>query len=56
MVAVSNASEYLIARRTYKGLEAPVVGAPEKPVTSAVAGQTGRAAHYKHEDEHDATC
>lgn len=55
MVAVSNASEYLIARRTYKGLEAPMVGAPKQPVISAVAGQTGRAAHYKHEDENNAT-
>ena len=28
---------------------APMVGAEPKPVTKAVAGQTGRAAHYNHE-------
>ena len=47
---VLSASDYLQKRRTYRGLEAPVVGAEAKPVVKAVQGQTGRAAHYSHED------
>lgn len=46
---VTTASEYLQKRRTFKGLEAPVVGAEKKPVIKAVQGQTGRAAQYTHE-------
>lgn len=46
---VTSASEYLQNRRTYTGLEAPIVGAETKPVIKAVQGQTGRAAQYQHE-------
>lgn len=46
---ITSASEYLQNRRTFWGLEAPVVGAERKPVVKAVQGQTGRAAHYTHE-------
>lgn len=46
---VSSASEYLQKRRIFKGLEAPLVGAEQKPVVKAVQGQTGRAAQYTHE-------
>ncbi|KAL0034135.1 hypothetical protein WJX79_011070 [Trebouxia sp. C0005] len=49
---VTSASEYLQKRRTYRGLEAPIVGAESKPVVRAVQGQTGRAARYQHEQEH----
>ncbi|DBA75064.1 TPA: hypothetical protein ACH3X1_010397 [Trebouxia sp. C0004] len=49
---VTSASEYLQKRRTYRGLEAPIVGAESKPVVKAVQGQTGRAAQYQHEQEH----
>lgn len=46
---VMSASEYLQKRRTYTGLEAPIVGAARKPIVKAVQGQTGRAAQYEHE-------
>ena len=46
---VGSASEYLQKRRTYHGLEAPIVGAESKPVIKAVQGQSGRAAQYQHE-------
>lgn len=46
---VASASEYLQKRRTYQGLEAPIVGAENKPVIKAVQGQSGRAAQYQHE-------
>ena len=46
---VASASEYLQKRRTYHGLEAPIVGAETKPVIKAVQGQSGRAAQYRHE-------
>ena len=46
---VLSASEFLQKRRTYRGLEAPIVGAEKKPVIKAAQGQTGRAAQYEHE-------
>ncbi|KAL3143282.1 hypothetical protein ABBQ38_002125 [Trebouxia sp. C0009 RCD-2024] len=46
---VTSASEYLQKRRTYTGLEAPIVGAAKKAIVKAVQGQTGRAAQYQHE-------
>ena len=46
---VASASEYLQKRRTYRGLEAPIVGAETKPVIKATQGQSGRAAQYQHE-------
>ncbi|KAK9814668.1 hypothetical protein WJX72_009496 [[Myrmecia] bisecta] len=49
LVEVKSAAEYLAKRRSYTGLEAPMVGAPAKAVEKAVAGRSGRAAHYDDE-------
>ena len=49
LVEVKSAADYYAHRRTYLGLETPLVGAEEKPVTAAVPGLSGRAAGYRGE-------
>lgn len=49
LVPAKNAAEYLALKRTYRGLEAPAVGAALKAVECAVEGRSGRAAGYSDE-------
>lgn len=49
LAEVKSAADYLQLRRSYKGLETPYTGAPEKPVIKAAPGRSGRAAHYEDE-------
>lgn len=44
-----NASEFMVLKRTYHGLEAPVTGAERKAAQAAVQGRLGRAAGYADE-------
>ena len=49
LVEAKSAADYLVHKRSWKGVEAPLVGAEKKEVAVAVAGQRGRAAGYTHE-------
>lgn len=49
LVVAKSAADYLHHKRTYLGLETPLVGAEEKEVVKAVAGLSGRAAGYADE-------
>ena len=49
LTEVRSAADYLHSRRTYRGLEAPCVGADDKPALLAVPGRSGRAAAYEDE-------
>lgn len=48
-VTVQSAAEYLIAKRTYQGLETPMTGAEKLAPMMAVEGLSGRAAVYENE-------
>ncbi|PNW80058.1 hypothetical protein CHLRE_08g376150v5 [Chlamydomonas reinhardtii] len=48
-VVARNAAEYLVLKRSYKGLEMPATGAEPKAVELAVEGRSGRAAGYADE-------
>ena len=45
------AADYYLAKRTYKGLEAPSMGAPAKEASLVIPGRRGRAAAYEGEPE-----
>jgi hypothetical protein len=45
-VQVGSAASYMQLRRSYQGLEAPVVGAAKKEAEIAAKGRSGRAAQY----------
>ena len=45
-VAARDAAEYNALKREYKGLEAPLTGAPRIEAGPVVQGRTGRAAGY----------
>lgn len=49
LVQARSAADYYVHKRTYLGLETPLVGAEEKEVTKAVPGLSGRAAGYRDE-------
>ena len=49
LAEVRSAADFMVTRRTYTGLEAPMTGAAEKPVEKAVLGRSGRAAGYQQE-------
>ncbi|KAK9862533.1 hypothetical protein WJX84_012448 [Apatococcus fuscideae] len=49
LTEVRSAADFMVTRRTYTGLEAPMTGAAEKPVEKAVLGRSGRAAGYQQE-------
>ena len=44
-----SAGEFLVYKRTWKGVDTPLVGAEMKEAAKAVEGQKGRAAAYCHE-------
>jgi diphthamide biosynthesis protein 2 len=46
LVEARSAADYLLHKRTWQGVEAPLVGAAEKAVVAAAEGRTGRAAGY----------
>lgn len=48
-ISAHSGAEYLAVKRTYQGLEAPVVGAAPKAAAPAVEGRAGRAAGYSQE-------
>ena len=49
LTEVTSAAQYLHSRRTWTGVDSPLTGAAEQPVTKAVPGRSGRAAHYSDE-------
>ena len=49
MAQVDSAAAYMMARRSYHGLEAPVMGPEKKEATVALEGRSGRAAQYSGE-------
>lgn len=46
LVEVKSAADYFLHKRTWQGVEAPLVGAAPKAVETAVEGRSGRAAGY----------
>ena len=48
-ITVTSSAEYLVHKRTWKGVEAPSAGAEHKPASKVQDGQHGRAAIYTHE-------
>ena len=48
-ITVTSSAEYLVHKRTWKGVEAPSAGAEHKPASTVQDGQHGRAAVYTHE-------
>ena len=49
LIEARSAADYLVHKRSWKGVEAPLVGSESKEAHLAVAGQSGRAAGYAHE-------
>lgn len=49
LVEARSAADYLVHKRSWKGVEAPLAGAEAKAPAAAVPGQSGRAAGYTHE-------
>jgi len=49
LAEVRSAADYLVHRRTWRGVDAPLVGSEAKGPASAVKGSSGRAAGYSHE-------
>ena len=46
LVEARSAADYLLLKRSWQGVEAPLVGAAPKAVEAAVEGRSGRAAGY----------
>jgi diphthamide biosynthesis protein 2 len=46
LVEARSAADYLLHKRTWQGVEAPLVGAAEKAVVAAAEGRSGRASGY----------
>lgn len=46
LVAPQSAADYLLHKRSWTGVETPLVGAAPAPVAAAVEGRSGRAAGY----------
>ncbi|GAB4815342.1 hypothetical protein N2152v2_002388 [Parachlorella kessleri] len=53
LVQAKSAADYFLHKRTYAGLEAPLVGAEEKAVEKAALGRSGRAVSYSKEGSID---
>lgn len=49
LVDARSAADFLVHKRTWKGVEAPLAGAEPKEAAAAVKGTFGRAAGYAHE-------
>lgn len=49
LVEARSAADYLVHKRSWKGVEAPLVGYESKEAHIAVVGQSGRAARFTHE-------
>lgn len=49
LVEARSAADYLLHKRTWTGVDSPLVGAEAKPVEAAVQGLAGRAAAYASE-------
>lgn len=49
LVQPKSAADYLLHKRSWQGVEAPLVGAAPKAVEAAVEGRSGRAAGYADE-------
>jgi diphthamide biosynthesis protein 2 len=50
LVEIKSAADYLAHKRTWTGVETPLVGSEKKEAHVAVPGQSGRAAGYSHEE------
>ncbi len=50
LVEVKSAADYLVHKRSWTGVETPLVGSEKKEAHLAVPGQSGRAAGYSHEE------
>lgn len=46
LVAPASAADYMVHKRTWKGVDAPMAGAGSQEATAAVPGRTGRAVGY----------
>jgi diphthamide biosynthesis protein 2 len=51
LVEVKSAADYLVHKRSWTGVETPLVGSEKKEAHLAVPGQSGRAAGYSHEEK-----
>lgn len=51
LVVPQSAADYLLHKRSWQGVEAPLVGAAPAPVVAAAEGRSGRAAGYAAEGE-----
>eukprot|EP00890_Picochlorum_soloecismus_P002229 jgi/Picsp_1/3006/NSC_01228-R1_diphthamide biosynthesis protein 2-like len=51
-VSIVSSADYLVHKRTWKGVEAPFVGSEKRAISKVEKGQHGRAAGYTHES-HD---
>jgi len=51
LVEVKSAADYLVHKRSWTGVETPLVGSEKKEAHVAVPGQSGRAAGYTHEGD-----
>ena len=50
LVEVKSAADYLVHKRSWTGVETPIIGSEKKEAHLAVPGQSGRAAGYSHEE------
>lgn len=50
LVEVKSAADYLVHKRSWTGVETPLVGSEKKEAHLAVPGLSGRAAGYSHEE------
>jgi diphthamide biosynthesis protein 2 len=48
-IAILSSADYLVHKRTWKGVDAPFAGSEEKDISKVEKGQHGRAAAYTHE-------
>ena len=49
LIEAKSAADYLVHKRSWQGVETPLIGSEKKEAHLAVAGQSGRAAVYSHE-------
>ena len=48
-ITILSSADYLVHKRTWKGVDAPLAGSEEKSISKVEKGQHGRAAAYTHE-------
>ena len=48
-ISIRSSADYLVHKRTWRGVETPFVGSEKKDISKVEKGQHGRAAAYTHE-------